>query len=233
MSEVTQLESVKSMIRYLPPNGTAGFARSCERIERRPPSPPPRITAIVRFTRSMLARASGSGHQRWDPGGLFRAARGAAVAIRAACAHRAGNEPPRARGPPGRSLQEQPRVDEVAVEHHGPMKVRAGRVTRVALVADHVTATHVAAGVDAARVAWLHVGVPGLQPLAVGDDDDPCRIGAVGIVPADVDDRAGARRLDGRAVRRDEVDAGVEVGAVAHGRLPREPGAPEVLGDVA
>ena len=51
MSELTQFDSVKSMIRYLPPNGTAGLARSWERIERRSPSPPARITAIVRFTR--------------------------------------------------------------------------------------------------------------------------------------------------------------------------------------
>ena len=56
MSELTQFDSVKSMIRYLPPNGTAGLARSWERIERRSPSPPARITAIVRFTWSMLAR---------------------------------------------------------------------------------------------------------------------------------------------------------------------------------
>src|SRR3954452_24583527 len=64
MSELTQLDSVKSMIRYLPPKGTAGFARSWERIERRSPSPPARITAIVRFTPRMLARAFGTGHQR-------------------------------------------------------------------------------------------------------------------------------------------------------------------------
>ena len=50
MSELTQFDSVKSMIRYLPPNGTAGLARSCDRIERRSPSPPARMTAIVRFT---------------------------------------------------------------------------------------------------------------------------------------------------------------------------------------
>jgi len=61
MSELTQFESVKSMIRYLPPNGTAGLARSWERIERRSPSPPARITAIVRFTSSMLARGVRAG----------------------------------------------------------------------------------------------------------------------------------------------------------------------------
>ena len=64
MSELTQLDSVKSMIRYLPPNGTAGLARSWERIERRSPSPPARITAIVRFTRSMLARDDGRANER-------------------------------------------------------------------------------------------------------------------------------------------------------------------------
>ena len=51
MSELTQFDSEKSMIRYLPPNGTAGFARTEERIDRRSPSPPARMSAIVRFTR--------------------------------------------------------------------------------------------------------------------------------------------------------------------------------------
>src|SRR3954470_20887684 len=51
MPELTQFDSVKSMIRYLPPNGTAGLARTDDRIERRSPSPPARIRAIVRFTR--------------------------------------------------------------------------------------------------------------------------------------------------------------------------------------
>ena len=52
MSELTQFDSEKSMIRYLPPNGTAGLARTEDRIERRSPSPPARISAIVRFTRA-------------------------------------------------------------------------------------------------------------------------------------------------------------------------------------
>src|SRR5918994_1237184 len=68
MSELTQFDRVKSMIRYLPPKGTAGLARFWDRIESRSPSPPARITAIVVFTpgalpswgvrvcRSMLAR---------------------------------------------------------------------------------------------------------------------------------------------------------------------------------
>src|SRR5688500_17880188 len=50
MSELTQLDSGKSVIRYLPPNGTAGLARSCYRMERRSPSPPARMIAMVRFT---------------------------------------------------------------------------------------------------------------------------------------------------------------------------------------
>src|SRR3954463_4815317 len=49
MSEFTQFDSVKSMIRYLPPKGTAGFARTDDRIERRSPSPPARITAMTGF----------------------------------------------------------------------------------------------------------------------------------------------------------------------------------------
>ena len=48
--ELTQLESVKSMMRYLPPKGTAGLARTPDRSERRSPSPPARTTANVRLT---------------------------------------------------------------------------------------------------------------------------------------------------------------------------------------
>src|SRR5665811_575019 len=59
MSELTQLLSAKSMIRYLPPNGTAGLARFSERIERRAPSPPARITARVRFMHASSSRGRG------------------------------------------------------------------------------------------------------------------------------------------------------------------------------
>src|SRR6188472_192658 len=122
MSELTQFESVKSMIRYLPPNGTAGLARSWDRIERRSPSPPARITAIVRFTWPMLARAVGHGHQQ------------------AVNRRRRSISPAR--------LQEEPRVDEVAVEHDRPVEMGAGRVAGVALVADRLAARHLAAGVE-------------------------------------------------------------------------------------
>src|SRR5215470_10940016 len=43
--ELTQLESVKSMIRYLPAKGTAGLARFSVRTPSRDPSPPARMTA--------------------------------------------------------------------------------------------------------------------------------------------------------------------------------------------
>ena len=56
MPEFTQLDSVKSMIRYLPPNGTAGFARTDDRIDRRSPSPPARITAITGFDQASSLR---------------------------------------------------------------------------------------------------------------------------------------------------------------------------------
>src|SRR4051812_26659086 len=42
-SELAQLERTKSMMRYFPPNGIAGFARFSARILRRLPSPPARI----------------------------------------------------------------------------------------------------------------------------------------------------------------------------------------------
>src|SRR5713226_1694416 len=45
--ELTQLESVKSMILYFPAKGTAGLARRSVRTPRRDPSPPARITARV------------------------------------------------------------------------------------------------------------------------------------------------------------------------------------------
>src|SRR5215472_11785054 len=64
--ELTQLESVKSMIRYLPAKGTAGFALLSVRTPRREPSPPARMTARV-FMRRLhrqrgpLAAMFGSG----------------------------------------------------------------------------------------------------------------------------------------------------------------------------
>src|SRR5438874_1772648 len=45
--EFTQLESVKSSMRYFPANGTAGFARRSVRTPSRCPSPPARMTARV------------------------------------------------------------------------------------------------------------------------------------------------------------------------------------------
>jgi hypothetical protein len=42
--EFTALLRAKSMIRYLPPNGTPGFARTCDRMLSRSPSPPARMS---------------------------------------------------------------------------------------------------------------------------------------------------------------------------------------------
>src|SRR4029450_10919518 len=74
MSELTQFDSVKSMIRYLPPKGTAGLARTEDRIDSRSPSPPARMRAIVRFivarsyTRACCRRMNGLDEQpRVDP----------------------------------------------------------------------------------------------------------------------------------------------------------------------
>src|SRR5256885_16897497 len=45
--ELAKLERTKSMMRYLPPNGTAGLARSCVSGASLLPSPPARIIASV------------------------------------------------------------------------------------------------------------------------------------------------------------------------------------------
>src|SRR3972149_5719349 len=55
MFELTQLDRVKSIIRYFPPKGTAGFVRLAVRIPNREPSPPARITARV-FIWSSLSK---------------------------------------------------------------------------------------------------------------------------------------------------------------------------------
>jgi len=47
MPEFTQLDSAKSMMRNLPPNGVAGLQRSSVRSLRRSPRPPAMITASV------------------------------------------------------------------------------------------------------------------------------------------------------------------------------------------
>ena len=64
MSELTQFDSEKSMIRYLPPNGTAGLARTEDRMDSRSPSPPARISAIVRFTCEIVAPGIGAPDQQ-------------------------------------------------------------------------------------------------------------------------------------------------------------------------
>ena len=47
MPELTQLDSEKSMIRYLPPNGVAGFARLSVNCISRCPRPPAITMATV------------------------------------------------------------------------------------------------------------------------------------------------------------------------------------------
>ena len=49
MSELTQLDSGKSMMRYFPPNGTAGFAMWDVRMPKRLPWPPASSMATIFF----------------------------------------------------------------------------------------------------------------------------------------------------------------------------------------
>src|SRR4029077_7856735 len=52
-SELMQLESVMSMMRYSPPNGTAGFARSRVSGHNRSPCPPASSTPMASFISDM------------------------------------------------------------------------------------------------------------------------------------------------------------------------------------
>src|SRR4051812_38360005 len=54
MPELAMFDSTKSMMRYRPPNGTAGFARSRVSGESREPLPPAMIKARYRRCPSML-----------------------------------------------------------------------------------------------------------------------------------------------------------------------------------
>src|SRR3989440_8145548 len=57
MPELTQLLRVKSMMRYLPANGTAGLARFCERRLNRSPWPPARIIASTLLIAQLILSA--------------------------------------------------------------------------------------------------------------------------------------------------------------------------------
>src|SRR5262245_21016863 len=84
------------------------------------------------------------------------------------------------------------------------------------LVADQLALLDLTAGLDPARErVRLHVGVPGLEIAGVDDDHDPGRVGAVGVIPADVADSTGPGGPDrlAAATRCHDVDPVVVVGA--------------------
>ena len=58
--EFTQFESAKSMMRNLPPNGTAGFARQSVSGPSRAPRPPARIIATVLRVSCVMLRSAPS-----------------------------------------------------------------------------------------------------------------------------------------------------------------------------
>src|SRR4030042_5257180 len=62
-AELMQLRRAKSMMRYLPPNTTAGLARSSARMLRRSPRPPARIRASTRLMHSPRFSAPSRGLQ--------------------------------------------------------------------------------------------------------------------------------------------------------------------------
>src|SRR5262245_9014298 len=133
-------------------------------------------------------------------------------------------------------LDEQPRVPKVPVVLDHPVEVAAGRVAGCALEADDLPGLDRTPDTDPAgeRVA-LHVGVPRLQVGGVDDEHDPGRLGAVGVVPAEVAGPAwsGGRDRGAAALRRDDVDAVVEVRAALAGPIAGIRAAAELTGDHA
>src|SRR6188472_521602 len=145
MPELTAFDRVKSMIRYLPPNWTDGLARNDERIDRRSPSPPARMTAMTGFGMVVLRCCRPGLDPSIEP--LRPGQRRGRRAVRRF------------------SLREQLGVHEGAVELDHPVQVGAGRVARVAFPADDLALPDRLARLD--RVAGLEVGVPGRQALRV------------------------------------------------------------------
>src|ERR1017187_6467097 len=73
MPELMKLLSTKSMMRYLPPKGTAGLARSLVRGQSRVPLPPARTMPSTRirigFSRILFQAAVGNGKRKLFAGG--------------------------------------------------------------------------------------------------------------------------------------------------------------------
>src|SRR3990170_3173510 len=91
--EFTTLLSAKSMIRYLPPNGTPGLARTCDRIERRSASPPARMrVSVEEGTGPILGCAPTD--QGDDPGRRRRRLQPRVTALAAAGMAKTGTAPP-------------------------------------------------------------------------------------------------------------------------------------------
>ena len=119
MSELTQLLRVKSMIRYLPAKGTAGLARTPERMDRRSPR-----------------RRRG----RWQ----WCASRARCYPIRppSRTSRERGRDQSQLQAPRPHASDQVTRVDRRVPPVDLPVEVRAGRVPGVAHVADELTASH-------------------------------------------------------------------------------------------
>src|SRR4051794_24836338 len=145
MCELTQFDRGKSMIRYLPPNGTAGLARTEDRIESRSPSPPARISAMVRFNRSP-PQGSARSYTATSPGSSSSSLTSAPVRASPEGAQPRGDG--RRRPPSGKGLEEDPRVDPRVVELGRPVEVRPLAPAGAALVGDELALGDVLADVD-------------------------------------------------------------------------------------
>src|ERR1035437_4669943 len=128
------------------------------------------------------------------------------------------------------ALQEEPRIQKLAIYPDSPMQVTARRVACRVLGTNELSGRDLRAYVDARRRPAGHVGVPGDQARGVGDDHQPRLRRRVVRVIAHEDHHAGARGVDRGQARGGHVNALMKVTAAANSRLRRDARAAELLG---
>src|SRR5450759_1383785 len=131
------------------------------------------------------------------------------------------------------ALQEEPRIQKLAIYPDRPMQVAARRVACRVLGTNELSGRDLRAYVDACRRLAGHVGIPGDQTRGVGEDHEPCPRRRVVRVIAHENHHARPRRVDRRVARGRQVNALMEVTTAANSRLRSDARAPELLGHQA
>src|SRR5450759_137795 len=131
------------------------------------------------------------------------------------------------------ALQEEPRIQKLAIHPDRPMQVAARRVACRVLGTNELSGRDLRAYIDAWRRLAGHVGIPGDQARGVGDDHEPCPRWRVVRVVARENHYARPRRVDRRVARGRQVNTLVEVAAAAKARFRSDTRTPELLGHQA